>query len=289
MEQSFQFQDIINSPIVKSTLKSLFEGKETETIKRPASFIIRLKSEPEDKVKRIILLPPKGFTSNKIDETNPHPEARKARIEIKGGVRPDKTGFNLLKNTVKFQFYTKRSIKNTGCEEPYPKIDGDNYKEEIKSSRQKFSAVRENGIGFYHSLVNLKNEWILLILEKELRLQKTPNIDQTISHLDKDQKKIVQQFYDKIILYGDDLFDREPGLVAQICDSDPKIMVPALIEMLNLLETGKHEPCTVYAILLKIGRKNDIIAYLKEAANSKTAPKYYLEELIGKLSEKVKA
>ena len=55
--------------------------------------------------------------------------------------------------------------------------------------------------------------------------------------------------------------------------------------MLNVLETGKHESCTVYAIILKIGKENvKVIDFLKEAVKSKTAPKYYLEELIQKLS-----
>ena len=68
MEQSYKFQEIVDSPIAKTTIKSLFDSKETETIIRPASFIISLKNEPEDKVYRIILLPPNGFTANKIDE-----------------------------------------------------------------------------------------------------------------------------------------------------------------------------------------------------------------------------
>ena len=283
MEQSYKFQEIINSPIVKATLKSLFDDKEIEIIHRPASFIIRLKNEPDDRISRIIFLPPKGFTSDKIDETNPHPEVRKAKIEIKGGVRPNKTGFNILKNALKFQYYTKRNIKIMG-DELYPKIKEQEYKEKIKSSKEKFFVVQENGIGFYHSLVNLSNAWILLILEKELRLQKTPNFESLISNLDKNQHKIITLLYDKILLYGDEIFEKENELIQKICNFDVDIITPPLIEMLNVLETGKHEPCTVYAILLKVGRKNNIIEYLKEAVKSKTAPKYYLEELIQKLS-----
>ena len=283
MEQSYKFQEIINSPIVKATLKSLFDDKEIEIIHRPASFIIRLKNEPDDRISRIIFLPPKGFTSDKIDETNPHPEVRKAKIEIKGGVRPNKIGFNILKNALKFQYYTKRNIKITE-DEPYPKIKEKDYKEKIKSSKEKFFVVQENGIGFYHSLVNLSNAWILLILEKELRLQKTPNFESLISNLDKNQHKIITLLYDKILLYGDEIFEKENELIQKICNFDVDIITPPLIEMLNVLETGKHEPCTVYAILLKVGRKNNLIEYLKEAVKSKTAPKYYLEELIQKLS-----
>lgn len=283
MEQSYKFQAILDSPIVKATLKSFFDDRETETIIRPTSFIIRLKNEPEDKIVRIIFLPPNGFTAHKIDETNPHPEVRKAKIEIKGGVKPNKTGFNPLKDVIKFQYYTKRNIKITE-DEPYPNINQQEYKEEIKSSKEKFFVVQENGIGFYHSLVNLTNEWVFLILEKELRLQKTTNLQQAILNLDKNQQKIINLLYDKILLHGDEIFEKEGELLQKICNFDVDIITPPLIEMLNVLETGKHEPCTVYAILLKVGRKNNIIEYLKEAVKNKTAPKYYLEELIQKLS-----
>jgi len=83
---------------------------------------------------------------------------------------------------------------------------------------------------------------------------------------------------------GDTIFEKETKLIEEVCNFNVDTITPPLIEMLNVLETGKHEPCTVYAILLKVGRKNNIIEYLKEAVKSKTAPKYYLEELIQKLS-----
>lgn len=284
MEQSYKINDILNSNLVKTTIRNIFDKRELEVIQRSVSFIIRLKNEPEDKIIRIILLLPNGFTSDNQDETNPHPEVRKAKIEIKGGVRPNKTGFNLLKKVVKNQYYTTRNIK-IAEEKPYPKIHGENYKEEIKSSKQKFFVVRENGIGFYHSLVNLSDEWILLILEKELRLQKLPDFQSKISALDKNHQKIITALYYKILLFGDNIFDREKQLIEKVCNFDFDKITPSLIEMLNVFETGKHEPCTVYAIILKIGKKNKkVIDYLKEAKKDKTAPKYYLEELIKKLS-----
>jgi len=120
MEQSYKITDILNSTLVKNIVKNLLAKKEIEIIQRPASFIIRLKDEPEDRIFRIILLPPNGFTANKIDETTPHPEVRKAKIEIKGGVKPNKSGFNLLKNCIKYQHYSIRNIKITE-DELYPK------------------------------------------------------------------------------------------------------------------------------------------------------------------------
>ncbi len=285
MKQSYAPDELINSHLVMSLVKSLFDNQETEIIERPNSFIIRLKNEPEDKIFRIILLPPYGFTANRIAETSPHPEARKAKIEIRGGVRPNKSGFNLLKDIIKFQYYTVRNVRITE-DKPYPEIGGQNYKEEIKSSKQKFFVVKENGIGFYHNLVNLSGEWILLTLEKELKLQRMPDLQSKISLLDKNQQKIITTLYDKILLYGDVIFGKEKQLIEETCNSDVDDVITPLIEMLNVIETGKHEPCTVYAIILKIGRKNrKVIDYLKEAEKNKTAPKYYLDELIKKLSK----
>ncbi len=285
MGQSYNINEIIDCILVKTILKNTFKNQETEIIQRPASFIIRLKNEPEDRIFRIILLPPHGFTANKLNETTPHPEVRKAKIEIKGGIRPNKSGFNPLKNIVKYQYYTTRNIKITD-DEPYPKIGGQNYKEETKSSKQKFFVVKESGVGFYHSLVDLSSEWVLFVLEKELRLQKTPDLQSQISVLDKNQQKILNTIYDKIRLYGDTIFGKENDLIEKLCNFDVDKTIPPLIEILNVLETGKHEPCTVYAIILKIGKKNKkVIDYLKEAVKNKTAPKYYLEELIKKLAK----
>ncbi|HIH11005.1 TPA: hypothetical protein HA241_02360 [Candidatus Woesearchaeota archaeon] len=285
MEQSYESEEIISSILVKNTIKNLFDNKEIEIIKRPSSFIIRLKNEPEDRISRVILLPPHGFTANRIDETNPHAEVRKAKIEIRGGVRPKRSGFNFLKNCLKYQYYTIRNIKITE-EEPYPKIDGEYYKEEVKSSKQKFLVVKENGVGFYHSLVNLSSEWILLILDKELRFQRIPELQLKIENLDKSQQKVISHLYGKVISLGDTIFENEAKIIEETYNFDVDTIIPILIEMLNIVETGKHEPCTVYAIILKIGKKNkNVINFLKEALKNKTAPKYYLEELIKKLSK----
>ncbi len=284
MGKTFTIDDILNANIVKNVVKTRFATKETEVIKRPASFIIRLKNEPEDRVFRIILLPPHGFTADTMDETNPHPEVRKAKIEIKGGVRPNKSGFNLLKKCIRYQYYTVRNIKITE-DKPYPKINGEYYKENMKSSKQIFFVVKEDGIGFYHSLVNLSNEWILLSLDKELRLQRAPELQSKIANMDKNKQRIITLLYKKILLLGDTIFKKEPRLIEEICNFDVDKIIPRLIEMLNVLETGKHEPCTVYAIILKIGKKNvKVIDYLKEAVERNVAQKYYLDELIKKLT-----
>jgi hypothetical protein len=284
MKAVYSLKEILDSQLVKNRIKILFQKQEIELIERPASVIIKLRCEPEDKIFRIILLPPQGFSGNTIDETNPHPEARQAKIEIKGGIRPGKTGFNFVKNVLKYQYYTVRNVK-IKQDEPYPKINGANYKEDVLSSRRKFFIVKENGTGFYHSLANLSNEWILIILEKELRLQKTVQLEPLLERLNKYQQKIILSFYDKILKYGDKIFKKEADLVRNISTLDVDQIIPLLIEMLNVLDAGKHEACTIYAIILKIGKKNkNVINYLREAIKNKSAPRYYLDELIKKLT-----
>lgn len=285
MEKSYSVNEIMDSILVKTILKNLFKNQKTEFIQRSASFIIRLKNEPENKIFRVIILPPHGFTANRINETTPHPEVRKAKIEIKGAIKLNKLGFSLLENIIKFQYYTVRNVKITE-DEPYPKIGGQNYREEIKSSKQKFFVVKENGTGFYHSLVNISDKWLLLILEKELRLQRIPNLQLKMRALNRSQQKTLTALYNKILLFGDIIFEKEKKLIEKVYKIDTNKITPLLIEMLNVLETGKHESCTVYAIILKLGKTNKkVVDHLKEAIKNKTAPEYYLKELIKKLAE----
>lgn len=284
-EKKVSIYEILFSPVIKEFVKHIFQNQKTELVKRPSSFILRLQHETDDVLFRIIFLPPYGFTGNKPDETNPHPEVRRATITIKGGAGVGKSRFNPTKNAIKYQFYLSREVKITG-DDPYPKIHGENYKEEIKSSGNEFFAVKENGSGFYHSFVNLSDQWVVLLLEKELRLQKSPNIKSKIAHLTNNEQKIILLLYKNIQRQGDLLFKKEPELVKDICSLATNKTLPILIDMLNFLETGKHEACTVYAIILKIGRKNsETINYLKDALKNNSAPKYYLKELIEKLSQ----
>ncbi len=284
-EKKVSIHEILLSPVIREFAKQIFQNQKTKLVKRPFSFILRLAHETADVVSRIIFLPPHGFTSNKSNETNPHPEVRKATIAVKGGVGIGKSRFIPLKNAVKYQFYLTREVKITG-DEPYPRIHGENYKEEIKSSGNNFFVVKENGSGFYHNLLNLTDDWVVLLLEKELRLQKTPDLQSKIASLTKGEQKKVLLLYEKIQQQGDLLFEGEKSFIDEICSFAIDKILPSLIEMLNVLETGKHEACTVYAIILKIGRKNnDAIHYLKDALKNNSAPRYYLEELIGKLSK----
>jgi hypothetical protein len=275
----------MDSFLVKQTIKKLFGSNSIEIISRPASYVIKLQKESDNLVKRIILLPPKGFTSNKVDETSPHPEVRKAKITIKGGVRSGKQGFDLLKYALKFAYYTSRDIK-VEDNYPYAKIDIKNplFKEELKSSRDKLFVVKENGEGFYHNLINNSSSWILIVLEKELRLQKNPNIYAKIENLAKKKQNIILESIADIKKDGDEIFSKKHDLIKSLTDLPTEETLPALIEALNIQETGKHEQCTVYALILKFARKNPkfVLNCLNMALEKKEAQSYYLEELIKK-------
>ena len=93
-------------------------------------------------------------------------------------------------------------------DEPYPKISKEGYKEEIKSSGDTFFVVEENGSGFYHSLVNISEEWILLVLEKELKCQKTADVQGVINGYDKNEQKKISGLYNEIVLHGDKIFEK---------------------------------------------------------------------------------
>ena len=277
-----------NELLVKNTIKNLFDGHEVEILERPASYIVKPKNEIGNKITRIIILPPNGFTANRINETSPHPETRRAKVIIKGGIRPNRQGFSILKNVVKFAYYTKRDIA-TNESYAYAIIDKNNpfYREEIKSSRDKFFVVKENGEGFYHNIMNVSDEWILLIMEKELKLQKEMDINSEIGHLDVDKQNIITDLIEAIKNTGDEIFHTKKELIVKTLELETNEVIPVLIEALNIHETGKHEPCTVYAIILKFAKKDPegILKFLEHALDDDRAPKYYLEELIKKTAK----
>ena len=286
--KNYSLKEILDSLIAKSLINTIFNGREIEILTRPGSHILKLKVEPEEKVTRVIILPPKGFTSNEIDELSSHPEARIAKITIRGGIRPNNSGFNLLKDSIKYAFYTKRDIP-TKQNYPYAKIDKNNslYKEEIKSARERFLVVRKNGSGFYHNLINLSNEWVLLILEKEINLQKEMNISKLIKKLNYNENKIILKFVEEVKNYGDEVFIRDKEIIESLLKLNTVDVIPVLINALNINESGRHEQCTIYALILKFAKKDKetTLELVKEALKNREAQDYYLKELIKKIEK----
>ena len=105
-EERYFFDEILPSPIMKSTIKDLFGESPLDVIVRPASFVILLKDEPQEEIIRILVLRPHGFSANSAEELSSHPEAREATIEIKGAVRPGKVGYFPVRDCIEFRHHT---------------------------------------------------------------------------------------------------------------------------------------------------------------------------------------
>jgi len=278
--------DILKSKVVKDATNLYFKNQRFEIINRGTSIIIRLKKEAGFKILRLILIAPNGYTSNKPNELAPHPEVRKATIKIKGAIKSENANLSYLKNIIKYIYYTKREI-NATLHKTYALADINNiyYKEDIRSSKDNFFVVKENGNGFYHNLINLSSNWVLLILKKELKPIKKINITKYLNN--SDSKGVFQEIYSEIQDNGDNLFAINKKLVSKFVLIDYNLTILFLINLLNIYETGKHEPCTVFGLILKIAKQNpkQTLNYLNIALSNKEAPEYYLTELIKKITK----
>ncbi|MFH1106893.1 MAG: hypothetical protein V1787_03275 [Candidatus Micrarchaeota archaeon] len=99
---------------------------------------------------------------------------------------------------------------------------------------------------------------------------------------------------EKVREHGRLIFIREPGLLSSMLEAYDEEAFVSLVDGLNIPDTGMKQPCTVLAILLKLGRKNPqkSLALLDAADVANRAPKKYLRELtekIGRYSQKVGA
>jgi hypothetical protein len=281
----FDFKKIVQSSLFKNTLKKFLGEENFEVVVRPACFFIRTQSEGLKFVKRIIVFPPHGFTGDEIDLLNPHPETRSAKIKILGKIAPTKKGFKPLVREIKFNFSLNRNAL-TEKASAYARFSKKYCGYQLKSWKNWFYVVKENGRGNFHSLINLSNEWVIVLLEKELVDQKVINIKFYLEKLSKLKAKKLQKVLRYIEQNGDKVFDNKT-FVSETLKFPPKILVPALIQMLNVQETGRHEPCTLFSLLLKIAKKRRDLVFqeVKRAIESKSAPYYYLEDLERKLNK----
>ncbi len=273
---------------LKNLIQTIFSESAVEILERPHSFIIKSQKESGYVITRIIVLPPHGYTANTRDELNSHYEVRRAKILIKGTLRLGKKGFSSLKNCLKFSYLENRNAF-TKVDAPYALISENKraYKSKILSSKETAYVVKENSKGFYHNLINLTNEPLVLVLNKELRSGKPMDIDKEIrdSELLKNEVEKLKELFKQIQTMGDELFDKKAELIKEVLKLETHKLLPVLIEGLNIYETGRHEPCTVYALILKKAKLDMketlhlLIAALKDSA----APKYYLDELIKKI------
>lgn len=278
-----KFYEIKNSLLFKKTVIKFIGKEQIETIIRPACFFVRLQRESSKIIKRIIVLPPHGFTGDEIDLLNPHPEARKAKIKILGKINPTRKGFSPITKEIKFDFSIARNIP-TEKNSAYSRFLQKHCKSELKSWKNWFYVVRESGWGNFHSLMNLSNEWVVMLLEKELTDQKKINLHQYLKKLPRQKSEKLQIYLKEIEESGDSIFTNKI-LIRKLLKYPLQILVPILVQMLNAQETGKHENCTFFALLLKIAKKNKklVLEKIDQAIKLESAPYYYLDDLRNKL------
>lgn len=208
------FRKIVQSTPLRILIRDTFNDQAWELVPRPASILIKEKDEDDYRLHRIIILPPHGHTADHVNEMNPHPEARRAKIAIKGGIREGKSGFSVLKQVLKYCYLDGRDVDTVG-DHPYVKITQglEKYHETVKSTKETFFVVRENGAGFYHNLINISNDWLVLSLEKELRLPKKMDIELPLSGLDEDKRISLRSLMRAVQVKGDGIFTEHPDLV----------------------------------------------------------------------------
>ncbi len=279
----FSWGEIFASQLVKKELQNIFDNQPHQVVKRKSSYVIRLKNEPNDHIKRIIILPPNGSTAGEYsglldnhDKLSPHPETLEAQATIRGGIAPGRLGYRRIDRAMKFSYFSKPKVNFTK----------DSPKEEYKSSHiPPFKVVKPNGYGFWHNLCNQSNEWVLLILEKKLVASNPVTLDKTIKLLAPDKKAKISELIEKIKTQGDQIFKKKLNPLDNLERIDIKYIVSALISALNLPEHANHESCTAVALLLKLAKRNRNLV-LKECQNAlkeNRAPAFYLNEIIDKL------
>jgi hypothetical protein len=153
-----------------------------------------------------------------------------------------------------------------------------------KSWKNWFYVVKENGWGNFHSLVNLTSTWVVLVIEKQLLDQKPIRIGELLKNLTKKQANTLQKDLQFITSNGDEVFTH-PAIIQRIVKLPLSVITPILVQMLNVQETGKHQNCTFFALLLKLAHRDRVYVrdVIKDAHTRKTAPHYYLADLQKKM------
>ncbi|MCK6417893.1 MAG: hypothetical protein L6Q57_03015 [Alphaproteobacteria bacterium] len=243
-------------------------------------------------LRRVIILPPHGYTANAPDLTNAHDEVERATIEIKGGVRPGKRGFSKLKNCLLVASFNRAASGEddvvSALDTPY-RVFHENTPDLLRTLHSAgtapFPVVEPDGTGFYHNMINLTDDWLVLGLAKQLRLSMKVEIEALIEDLPDKQKRKLRKLQRAVVKYGDKLFENKPKLVESVCDMRPEETMPALGEMLYTHDTGMHEACTVFAIILRIGKQHPdfVCNFLYISVCEQNIPLFYGEQLIEKI------
>lgn len=288
-QQQTSLDDILSCPLFKATVAEYLGEGELSLTNRKSCYFVRKIDEnvlPENKllIVRLLLLPPGGFTGIRRNILSVHPEARTVKLRILGAIAPEKRGYKPLIREIEFMYAPIRQVP-TSAELPYAYYSDEYCRKELKSWRSWFYAVKEDGWGNFHSLVNLSGEWAVIVVEKELIDHKPIKIANFLNELDNQKARHLQHLLQMIQLQGDAFFTK-PQQIEEILSFPPSILVPILIRLLNVPETGKHEPCTYFGLLLKLSkqRRSLVMAEVQQAISLQVAPSYYLHDLKRKLS-----
>jgi len=280
--------DVLAQPFVK-TLIGRICGDEWIIIKRPAMFSIKRPVEDERDINRLIILPPRGYTANKINQTNCFHNVESATIEVMGAVREDKQALSVLKNCL-LNVSHNQMEKVSGLDRPYLEFDIEDKNSgficrRYSAGEPPFHVVKVDGTGFYHTLINLTDEWLVLKLHKVLREDKTVDLATHLTDVQNEYADTLKKLHLEIVQTGDALFTTNRALVNQVMRMPVNISLPALGEMLYVRDTGRHETCTAFGLILKIGRFNPeaTLRFLRNGLRSNAIPAYFAKQLIFKI------
>lgn len=289
---ALDIRSVLKVHFVKALVKEVC-GDNCDIIQRPAAYFVRKKDEgATQSVERIIILPPHGYTANTRYQANSHDEALKATIHVKGGVRESKQGFSKLKNCLLVASFPNKE-GTSDSPEPYLTFDPVRTPNLVKTFHSAgispFTVVRPDGFGFYHNLINVSDDWLVLKLKKNMRPQKRVNLDPHLLNVPLDEARLLRELYDEIIQQGDGVFQSRPELVQDISSLSPRQSLAALGEMLFTYDTGRHEACTAFAMLLKVGKlhSEETLSFLEDGMRKQSLPPYYAKQLIDKLNRSI--
>lgn len=264
-------------------------GNDYEIVTRHAAFFLKAPEEKDRDIYRVIILPPKGYTANEPDQMNSHEEADYAKIEVKGGVREGKRGFSKLKDCL-FVASAPEHGKVSDLTEPYLTYDLENPEPDLvtelhSAGEAPFTVVRNDGFGFYHNLVNVSDDWLVMVLHKRLRPAKKVDLQSHLVAVQDEYARQLKALYEGVVEHGDRVFHEAPSLVADVKRMPLSVSLPALGEMLYVHDSGMHEACTVFAIILDLGKQQPeaVREFLASSVITKTVPEYYARQLIGKI------
>ncbi len=285
-----EIQEVLKTNFVEALTKQIC-GDDVEIITRPAAFAVKKRLEDDHNIHRIILLPPRGYTANQINQTNCFHAVETATIQVKGAVKEGKNGLSKLKNSLLVvSFNDAESVSE--LDRPYMKFDmkenPPSFIKQIHSAGEPpFHVVKTDGTGFYHTLINTTDQWLVLELHKAMRPQKTVDIEPHLATLQDEQANTIRAFRDGILRHGDALFQKEEMLVQAVSHMPPQNILPALFEMLYIRDTGKHEPCTAFATILKVGKHHpEAVSYLlQRGLKTEALPSYFAQQLLGKIQK----